>query len=272
MATQSNVGLGVAVEDFVSYAISIPRALDAIGAGALLACRQRIVLKPNLVNHSPHPITTPPGCIEAIIDYIRSHGGAGIAVAEGSGDGNTGRAFRELGYEEMAARKGVELIDLDAQPFERFTNPRMGLLKEFYLPRAVLDCFLISVPVLKAHSMAKVTLAMKNMFGIAPARIYGGSAYKKARLHGRNNEELQQYIFELNQYRKPDLCVIDATIGMATAHLWGPQCEPPVNKILAGADPVAVDARGAELLGFDWRDIGHIRLANGVLGRAEPVP
>ena len=117
MATQSNVGLGVAVEDFVSYAISIPRALDAIGAGALLACRQRIVLKPNLVNHSPHPITTPPACIEAIIDYIRSHGGAGIAVAEGSGDGNTGRAFRELGYEEMAARKGVELIDLDAQPF-----------------------------------------------------------------------------------------------------------------------------------------------------------
>ena len=85
MATQSNVGLGVAVEDFVSYAISIPRALDAIGAGALLACRQRIVLKPNLVNHSPHPITTPPACIEAIIDYIRSHGGAGIAVAEGSG-------------------------------------------------------------------------------------------------------------------------------------------------------------------------------------------
>ncbi len=272
MATQSNVGLGVAVEDFVSYAISIPRALDAIEAGALLASRRRIVVKPNLVNHSPHPITTPPACIEALIDYIRRHCTAEIAVAEGSGDGNTGRAFRELGYEEMAARKSVELIDLDAQPFERFTNPRMGLLKEFYLPRAVLDCFLVSVPVLKAHSMAKVTLAMKNMFGIAPARIYGGSAYKKARLHGRNNEELQQYIFELNQYRAPDLCVIDATIGMATAHLWGPQCEPPVNKILAGADPVAVDARGAALLGFHWRDIGHIRMAHGVLGHAEPVP
>ncbi|MGI6461703.1 MAG: DUF362 domain-containing protein [Candidatus Hydrogenedentales bacterium] len=270
-AAASGINTDVAVEEFVSYAVSIPRALDAIEAGALLASGQRVVLKPNLVNHSPHPITTPPACIEALIDYIRRYSAAEIVVAEGSGDGNTRRAFRELGYEAMASRKGAELIDLDAQPFERLTNPRMRLLKEFYLPRTVLDCLLISVPVLKAHSMAKVTLAMKNLFGIAPARVYSGSAYKKARLHGQNNDELQRYIFELNQYRKPDLSVIDATIGMANAHLWGPHCDPPVNKILASADPVAIDARGAELLGLDWRGIDHIRMANGVLGRAEPA-
>jgi uncharacterized protein (DUF362 family) len=56
---------------------------------------------------------------------------------------------------------------------------------------------------------------------------------------------------------------------MAEAHLWGPHCDPPVDKILAGFDPVAIDAAGADLLGFDWRSIDHIALANGLLGDAE---
>jgi len=53
---------------------------------------------------------------------------------------------------------------------------------------------------------------------------------------------------------------------MAEAHLWGPHCDPPVNRILASFDPVAIDAAGAELLGLDWRTIDHITLADGLLG------
>lgn len=271
MTVQAATGVRVAVEEFSSYPDSVSRALDKCNAGELLARQTRVVLKPNLVNHSPHPITTPAACVEAAIDYIRMHSTAHIIVAEGSGDGNTRRAFRELGYDEMAARKQVELIDLDAEPWEQVSNPRMRFLKEFHIPTPLRGAFIVSIPVLKAHSMSKVTLAMKNMFGIAPARLYGGSAYKKAQLHGENNNQLQHYIFELNQYCKPDLCLLDATVGMATAHLWGPQCDPPVNKILASADPVALDAKGAELLGFDWRTIGHIQMADGVLGHAQDV-
>jgi uncharacterized protein (DUF362 family) len=128
------------------------------------------------------------------------------------------------------------------------------------------------MPVLKAHSMAKVTLSLKNMIGIAPAKHYRASAYRKSALHGRNNRELHRYIVELNQYRKPDLTVLDATVGMAQAHLWGKRCEPPVNKILASFDPVAIDAAGAALLGRDWHKIDHIRLADGLLGRVDMQP
>jgi hypothetical protein len=77
VATVSGVHAGVAVEEFVSHAISIPRALDAIEAGALLASGRRVVLKPNLVNHSPHPITTPP----AARNYSGSIGGASATSA-----------------------------------------------------------------------------------------------------------------------------------------------------------------------------------------------
>jgi uncharacterized protein (DUF362 family) len=65
------------------------------------------------------------------------------------------------------------------------------------------------------------------------------------------------------------LAFIDASIGLAEYHLGGPTCEPPVNGLLAGFDPVAVDAAGARLLGFPWQRVEHIRLADGVLGCAD---
>ena len=51
---------------------------------------------------------------------------------------------------------------------------------------------------------------------------------------------------------------MDGSIGMAEFHLGGPHCDPPVNKIIAGYNPWQVDREAAELLGLDWRKIGHI--------------
>jgi uncharacterized protein (DUF362 family) len=88
--------------------------------------------------------------------------------------------------------------------------------------------------------------------------------WKKAFFH----KSMHRSVFELNLYRTPDLSIIDATVGMAEYHLGGRTCEPPVNRIVAGFDPVAVDARGAGLLGLSWRNIPHISMADGILGQA----
>ncbi len=69
---------------------------------------------------------------------------------------------------------------------------------------------------------------------------------------------MHQSILDLNKYRTPDLTLLDASTGMAEYHLGGPQCEPPVNKILAGFNPVEVDRKAAELLGLDWKTIPHL--------------
>ena len=70
---------------------------------------------------------------------------------------------------------------------------------------------------------------------------------------------LEEAIADLNRYRTPDFTVLDAVEGMATAHLWGPKCDPPPNKLAASAVPVEIDRWGTELLGFDWREIPHIK-------------
>jgi hypothetical protein len=54
----------------------------------------------------------------------------------------------------------------------------------------------------------------------------------------------------------------------ASHHLGGPTCVPPVSKLVAGFDPVAVDACGVKLLGIPWEQVGHIKMADGILGSA----
>ena len=53
------------------------------------------------------------------------------------------------------------------------------------------------------------------------------------------------------------------------AHLWGPKCDPPVGKLIASFDPVAADKVGGDILAKDWRRVGHIFFADGMLGQAE---
>jgi len=117
------------------------------------------------------------------------------------------------------------------------------------------------------HTLAGVTLTMKNMMGLVPPSHYRqGNSWKKSAFH----TSIQEAITDLNRYRTPDFTFLDATIGMPEAHLWGPVCDPPVNKLAAGYDSVAIDAYGAGLLGKNWQDIGHIRALHGELGTAGP--
>ena len=78
--------------------------------------------------------------------------------------------------------------------------------------------------------------------------------WKKSVFHNH----MHRAIIDLNRYRRSDLSLIDASIGLADFHLGGRHCSPPVNKIVAGFDPVHVDRIGAELLGLDWKQIPHL--------------
>ena len=250
---------------------AVERLLFAANLAARLASVDHILLKPNLVSTQPPPVTTPVALVEALIVALQDQvPHCRITVAEGTGaiDHDTFHCFQSLGYDKMAARLGVELLDLNTEPLVCKTNKGCPRLPEIYLPALLDEVFLISVPVLKAHSMAGVTLTMKNMMGCMPPSHYRqGNSWGKSALH----EQLDQAIVDLNRYRTPDFTVLDCTIGMAEAHLWGKWCNPPIGLLAASADPVAIDSYGADLLGRNWRSIGHIRMADGVIGSASPL-
>lgn len=244
--------------------------LEASNLAGALAEVKRVLVKPNLVGTHRPPITTPVGLVASIVEFINERTDVGeIVVGDGTGnlEYDTWMCFDELGYRPLAANGRVRLTDLNDEPLVRLVRPELTRWPEFYLPRIVMESFLISVPVLKAHTLADVTLSMKNLIGAAPPAHYQcGGRWKKSSFHDRMHEA----ILDLNRYRTPDFTVLDATEGMKEAHLWGDTLRPAPGLLVATFDPVSADAYGADLLGKDYNNIGHIAGAHGELGSAEP--
>ncbi len=234
-----------------------------IRTDSIVSKQKKILLKPNLINTSPHPITTPVECCESVVEYIRNCSDCRIIIAEGCGDASseTNEIFHLHGYTKLAKRYDIELVDLNTAPLVKLENNSYSVFPEIYLPEIVFGCFLVSIPVLKAHSLANITGALKNMIGLAPPKYYSGQygSWKKSVFHG----SMQQSIIELNLYRSPDLSIMDASVGMAEYHLGGPACNPPIKKIIAGFDPLEVDRISAQLLSVDWKNIPHLAVPDG---------
>jgi uncharacterized protein (DUF362 family) len=244
---------------FRSWDKSIPKIMQAAEAAPLFAAASAILIKPNLINDSPHPVTTHPDCCGALVDWIRTVSQAPVTIAEGCGDSvlDTETVFDRLGYRRLAQQKEIALLDLNTAPLREIDNPGSDRFPVVYYPEIAFSHFVVSLPVLKAHSLADITGGMKNMMGFAPPAHYGGGhgSWKKATLHHR----LQQAITEWHTVRRPDFTLLDASIGLADFHLGGRRCDPPVNRLLGGTDARAVDRAAAELLGLDWRTIGHLK-------------
>lgn len=245
---------------FQDYSSSVAKALDEIAAAGVLTSQARVLVKPNLVAPFPFPVTTPSEMCLAVVKHIQHVApGARIVIAEGCGSMHheTAHVFECLGYAKLAEGLGTELVDLNHAPTVTLANHTCSMFPEMTLPEIAFTHFIVSVPVLKRHSLAQITGTLKNMMGfLPPSRFSGrGGSWKKAAFHVK----MQQSIKELCQYRTPDLSIMDATVGLAEHHLGGATCNPPVNRILASFDPLAMDRHAAGLLGLNWRDIGHLR-------------
>lgn len=251
--------MSLALVDFIEYDISVKEALDRIDARTVLAGQSRILIKPNLVNSSPFPITTSVHFCKSVLEYIRSCcSQAEIVIGEGSGDTalETDEIFDLLGYKKLAIEFDIQLVDLNYAPLKTLTNNHCSVFPEMILPEIAFTHFIVSLPVLKAHSLSTITGTLKNMMGFAPPQYYSGKhgIWKKAVFHDRIHES----IADLNKYLLPNLTVMDASVGLADYHLGGPTCKPPVSKILAGFDAFEVDRKASDLLGFDWKGIPHL--------------
>jgi len=255
----------VAKVRFTDYPAAVAAALDAVGAAERLPDDGLIIIKPNLTNADPPPVTTPVAAAEAVLDYCQAHCTADVAIGEGSGSGVTADAFAANGYADLARRRGLRLIDFNVEPALTLRRDDTFVLREFHLPEVARDAFIISLPVLKDHSFTGTTVAMKNMFGLAPAPFYEGS-WNKSKLHSPSTDKST---VDICLYKRPGLCVVDAVTALTGMHLAGTPRR--IGLILASFDPVAVDAVASELLGHDPRDLKYLTLADGRLGSLDGI-
>jgi len=255
----------VAKVPLTTYGETVARALDLVGAASMLPHDRLIIVKPNLTNADPPPVTTPVECVRAVMEYVRRHTGAPLAIGEGCGSGTTHDAFAANGYDGLAREFGARLIDFNTAKSSPVADPRAIQESEFYLPDVLVDAFVISIPILKDHSFTGTTIALKNMFGIAPETHYGGS-WNKSRLHSPSTDAA---VHDVNLYKRPELSVVDAVTALTGMHLCGTPKRFGV--VLASRDPVAVDAVGSEMLGHDPHRLEYLRLCNGVHGDMDEI-
>ena len=255
----------VAKARFVDYPTTVSKALDLLDTGERLPRDGLIILKPNLTNSSGPPVTTDVRAVEAVYRYCRDRTGAEIAIGEGVGSGKTHDVYVTLGYADLARRHGLRLLDFNEIETVELERPDAFHLQRFHLPRIARDAFIISIPVLKDHSFTRTTIAMKNMFGLAPGKYYAG-AWNKAKLHSPSTDES---VVDVCRYKKPDLSVVDASVALKGSHLSGRKKH--LGLILAGFDCVAVDAVASELLGHAPGSIRYLTLAHGRLGSMKDI-
>ena len=121
----------VAKVRFSDYQSSITRALDLIGAADKLPRQGLVIIKPNLTNADPPPVTTSVAACEAVYQYCKAHCGAEIAIGEGCGSGTTEQTFRANGYTNLAERYGIRLIDFNREKTVLAENENALQLKQF---------------------------------------------------------------------------------------------------------------------------------------------
>jgi len=228
----------------------------------------RVVLKPNFVEFDPDGvINTNPAVVHGAIEALRTLGAGEVIVAEGPGHRRDNEyLLRETGIGDALRDTRTKFVDLNHDTVHRTAlRGRFTPLGSLYLPDTVLGAdLLISLPKLKTHHWAGVTLSMKNMFGIVPGTHYG---WPKNVLHRAGiNESILDINATLTSVRR--FAIVDGIVGMEGN---GPiQGEArPVGALIFGADPVAVDATCCRLMRIDPSRISYIAEAGHFLGNLE---
>ncbi|MCE5250776.1 DUF362 domain-containing protein [bacterium] len=134
--------------------------------------------------------------------------------------------------------------------------------KGIYLPKCIMDSdVVISVPVLKTHSSAGVTLALKNFVGCVHSQQYGHGNSKKA-IHQGSQLGLVRGIADLACAIKPDYAVAEGFWATIQQHEGQNGVMTNHNVVVAGGDVIATEAVCMLVMGYNPLDSDLLRLAN----------
>ena len=220
---------------------NVRRAVAALGGMESFVRRGEVVLiKPNIGwDRLPEQAAnTDPQVVAELVRLCLAAGAKKVIVTDISCN-DPRRCFARSGIAAAAAAAGAEV--LEAQRLRMVPAALPGLSAGLEIVDELLRADrVINVPVVKQHSLSKVTLGMKNWFGVM--------GKGRNRLH----QDINRALAELGATFRPTLTVVDATrVLMANGPVGGSLADVrAVDAVAAGTDPVLCDAWGAAQLGL----------------------
>jgi uncharacterized protein (DUF362 family) len=230
------------------------KAVEALGGmGRFVRRGDTVVIKPNIGwDRAPeYAANTNPEVVASIVRLCLAAGARRVKVFDNTCN-QAVMCYRTSGIADAVSDAGGHISYVNRRKFIPARFPPGSAMKEWpiYLDAVECDCF-INVPVAKHHSLAGLTLSMKNLMGVC-----GGN-------RGMIHWNMEQKLAELTKFISPDLTVIDAyRILLRHGPTGGSLEDVKLTKtVIAGTDPVLTDSYASTLFGVHPRDIGYIRVA-----------
>ena len=257
----------VALVDSRSAPESLKEAIELCDGFKGLKRDDRVLIKPNIVTYghrftiAPYGVLTTTRMVRSMVEALKDYGCSKISVGEGSIATEKGvktkEAFKGLGYEMLARRYGIDLID-----FNESESMDLALYDDFSVPvaREALDTdFFIDMPAMKTHGSTRVSLGIKNLKGAL--KLAGKKACHDP---GRHLEVKFPILAEMIPVH---LTVIDGTYMLAKGPLHFGKAHRK-DLIIVSQDILGADIVGAAVMGIAARDVGHLSFFSLRTGRS----
>ena len=263
--------------------VAVEKAIDLLGGiRQVTKGASTVMLKPNLVSTQVEA-TTKPVVVRTLAEMMQ-RAGKDVSIGEGSAaapkfnvvgaeifrtrkreilDPMQQYVFEQLGYAEIAKTLRVPLVNLHSGELVDVEVPGGFVFDKLTLHRSLVETDLLcSVPMMKTHSLATVTLGMKNLVGAFP-----GTVYQSVRGHMHDvaaNVEptaASAVVVDMVRANKLGLVVVDGWMAMegngpSMGHTF------KMNVIVAGTNPLATDMVAAGVMGFEPSEIPTFCWAN----------
>jgi uncharacterized protein (DUF362 family) len=172
--------------------------------------------------------------------------------------------FDKLGYTDLAKSLDVPLVNLHSGEMVDVPVPNGYVFDKITLNRSLADIDLLcSVPMMKTHSLATVTLGMKNLIGVYPGTVYYAvRSWLHDHAHGKGSPGIAYEVLDAVKANKLGLTVIDAHWAVEGQGPTMPGKRLKMDLIVAGTNPLATDMVAAKIMGFEMNEIPTFIWAN----------
>lgn len=238
----------------------VRRAIKALGGlDKLVSKGDRVIIKPNIAwNQRPEfAANTNPYVVAALVELCREAGASRVKVVDHTCSANPETSYHNSGIAAAALQAGARVAYIDKGRFRDFTIHDSKVLKSWSFSEEMVYAdevdVLINVPIAKQHGTSRLSMGLKNVFG-----MIGGD-------RGSLHTDIHPKIADLNKFVKIDLTVLDAFRILKNHGPTGGRLDDVDNsagrarRIIISTDPVAVDAYGATLFDMQPQAVGYIR-------------
>jgi uncharacterized protein (DUF362 family) len=226
----------------------VRRAVAAIGGMERFVPKGAdVIVKPNVCSAGrtyEYAATTNPWVVAAVVKLCREAGAGRVRVFDYPFGGTAEEAMASSGIAKQALAAGAEMEYPAAMKYVKVDLPDGQTLKKTDVYGEVLNAdVLINVPLPKHHSLALLTIGMKNMLGVI---------LNRPEMHASLNEKL----VDLNQYLHPTLTIVDAVRILTANGPTGGNLDDvrKLDTVIATHDGVAADAYATTLTHWEKPD------------------